>query len=99
MLPLPPVADGCTETRLRYQPPGRTVDSSSINAVSFSSARHNEPLSAVAMRISNPDRSAVTIQRQKPQRTLIAWRCCNGRPKSETANPNRGTTPPHSCYV
>jgi hypothetical protein len=36
---------------------------------------------------------------QKPQPTLIAWRCCNGRPKSETANPNRGTTPPHSCYA
>jgi|SRR6516225_1620155 hypothetical protein len=29
---------------------------------------------------------------QKPQRTLTAWRSCNGRPKSETANPNCGTT-------
>ena len=36
---------------------------------------------------------------QKPQRTLIACRCCNRRPKSETANPNSGTTPPDSCYA
>jgi|SRR6516225_421321 len=60
---------------------------------------HNETLSVAAMGVCNPDRSAVTIQHQKPERTLIAWRCCNGRPKSETANPNRGTTLPHSCYA
>jgi hypothetical protein len=39
---------------------GRLADSSSIKAVSFSSA-HNETLSVVAMRVSNEDCSPETI--------------------------------------
>jgi hypothetical protein len=39
------------------RPKVRTADSSSKNAVSFSSARRNETLSIVAMRVNNPVQS------------------------------------------
>jgi len=44
-------------------PQARIGDSSSRNTVSFSSRTHNQTLSVAAMRVRNPDRSPVGINR------------------------------------